>query len=108
MIATVQTTLLITLILTLTSLPTSAEQLIIKSVISTSSEAAASKRPVRGMSMQQVKSQFGLPIKTHKAVGKNTKRRHHHAITRWTYKDFTVFFAEQQVINSVTLKKPTQ
>lgn len=81
-----------------------ADSLSIKSVMSTAGKTTSDKRPQRGMSMQQVKHQFGNPVRQQAPIGKNPKRRHHHAITRWVYDNFTVVFAEQRVIDTVTLK----
>lgn len=50
--------------------------------------------PARGMSMQQVRQQYGEPIKKLAAVGNPP-------ITRWVYEDYTVYFEHKYVIDSV-------
>ncbi len=84
--------------------PSFADMLNIKSVASTSGKMTQFKRPQRGMSMIQVRDNFGKPIEEKAPIGKNKKRRMHHAITRWVYSDFTVVFAEKHVIDTITLK----
>lgn len=51
-------------------------------------------RPTQGMSMATVEQRFGQPEQKSAAVGEPP-------ITRWTYKDFTVFFEHDLVIHSV-------
>jgi len=51
-------------------------------------------RPVRGISMNKVKQQFGEPEQTTAAVGQPP-------ITTWTYPNFKVYFEYQHVIFSV-------
>ena len=51
-------------------------------------------RPSRGMTMDQVRSQFGNPIKEYPAVGEPP-------ITRWDYAKYSVFFEHQYVLNTV-------
>jgi len=51
-------------------------------------------RPTRGMTMNQVKRQFGEPAQAHPAVGEPP-------ITRWDYPDYSVFFEHQYVLTSV-------
>lgn len=52
------------------------------------------KMPVRGMTMKQVEKRFGIPQKKLPAVGDPP-------ITRWVYKDYTVYFEYQYVIHAV-------
>ncbi len=54
-------------------------------------------RPSRGMSMAQVKQQFGEPQSTQPAVGQPP-------ITRWEYKKFEVVFEYDKVIHSVVVR----
>lgn len=54
-------------------------------------------RPTRGMSMAQVKQQFGEPVSTQPAVGQPP-------ITRWEYKKFEVVFEYDKVIHSVVVR----
>jgi len=54
-------------------------------------------RPKNGQSMEYVKSQFGDPIKVYDAIGNPP-------ITRWDYKQFSVYFEHKLVIHSVVNK----
>ena len=51
-------------------------------------------RPTRGMSMDQVKQRFGLPVTEYPGVGEPP-------ITRWDYDQYSVFFEYQYVLDSV-------
>lgn len=51
-------------------------------------------RPTRGMTMNQVKQRYGQPEVEHPWVGEPP-------ITRWDYKDYSVFFEHQYVLDSV-------
>lgn len=51
-------------------------------------------RPSRGMTMDQVRQQFGEPLKEHPWVGDPP-------ITRWDYDKFSVFFENQYVLDTV-------
>jgi hypothetical protein len=51
-------------------------------------------RPMRGMSMEQVKQRYGLPASEHPQVGDPP-------ITRWDYDQYSVFFEYQYVLTSV-------
>lgn len=55
-------------------------------------------RPTRGMSMEQVREEFGEPRQVYGPVGDPP-------ITRWEYDNFTVHFESQYVIHSVVNKK---
>lgn len=55
------------------------------------------KMPRRGMTMKQVEKEFGPPLKKLPQVGDPP----HQPITRWIYKDYTVYFEYQYVIQSV-------
>ena len=55
-------------------------------------------RPSRGMTMDQVRSSFGEPIKEHPWVGEPP-------ITRWDYEKFSVFFEHQYVLDSIVHRK---
>lgn len=50
--------------------------------------------PGRGMTMETVQNRFGQAIETYPAVGEPP-------ITKWVYKDFTVYFESEYVIHSV-------
>ncbi len=55
--------------------------------------------PVRGESQGAVLERFGLPDKEHPAVGKPP-------ISRWDYREFSVYFESGQVIDSVRHHQP--
>jgi len=59
-----------------------------------SDEELSVKMPVRGMTMKQVEKRFGIPKKKLPAVGDPP-------ITRWVYKDYTVYFEYKYVIHAV-------
>jgi len=54
-------------------------------------------KPTRGMTMNQVLSQFGQPLEKKDTVGEPP-------ITQWIYADFSVYFENQWVIQAVVLK----
>lgn len=51
-------------------------------------------RPKRGSTMSEVEKHFGAPVERHPTVGQPP-------ITRWDYKDFSVFFERDRVIDAV-------
>ncbi|MDJ0806307.1 MAG: hypothetical protein QNJ78_05680 [Gammaproteobacteria bacterium] len=51
-------------------------------------------RPTRGMTMDQVKRDYGDPSMTHPWIGDPP-------ITRWDYADYSVFFEYRHVLTSV-------
>ncbi|GMR07647.1 MAG: hypothetical protein BMS9Abin26_0650 [Gammaproteobacteria bacterium] len=51
------------------------------------------KRPLKGMSMDQVLSAFGAPVEEIDAVGEPP-------ISRWVYDQYTVYFEDHIVIHS--------
>ena len=53
-----------------------------------------SGKPSRGMSTRTVEKQFGHPKNIIKAIGKPP-------ISRWVYKNFTVYFESSYVIHTV-------
>ncbi|MBA1272740.1 phosphodiesterase [Stutzerimonas azotifigens] len=55
--------------------------------------------PHRGESKSRVLERFGLADKEHPSVGKPP-------ITRWDYREFTVYFESDRVINSVIHHRP--
>ncbi|CAD5108816.1 phosphodiesterase [Zestomonas carbonaria] len=55
--------------------------------------------PVRGDSQQAVLERFGLADQEHRPVGQPP-------ITRWDYRDFSVYFESGRVINSVIHHQP--
>ena len=86
----------------LTGSMASADVLNINSVGKVSGKYSKQDRPSRGMSKTQVEKTYGAPIKKMDPVGKNPKRKMHHAISRWVYKDFTVVFAEDNVVDTIS------
>lgn len=52
--------------------------------------------PARGEQQTQVLQQFGEPQRRHSSVGQPP-------ITRWDYPDFSVYFEQSTVVNSVQL-----
>jgi hypothetical protein len=54
-------------------------------------------RPARGMTMDEVREQFGNPLEVKGPVGEPP-------ITRWIYDGFVVHFEHQYVIHSVARK----
>ena len=58
--------------------------------------------PNRGQLMNQVEAQFGAPVMKHAAVGGDSKV--HPPITRWDYREFSVYFENNHVVNSVVRK----
>ena len=59
------------------------------------------ERPERGLTMDEVEKKFGAPVTRHPTVGGGTP--HHPPITRWDYKDFSVFFEGDHVIHTVVV-----
>ena len=59
-----------------------------------SNSAEGIPRPKRRLSMDEVRQAFGDPIEAFPWVGDPP-------ITRWRYKDYTVYFEYDRVINSV-------
>ncbi|HQU16706.1 MAG: hypothetical protein B7Z66_06860 [Chromatiales bacterium 21-64-14] len=57
-------------------------------------DAAGVPRPTRGLTMAQVEKTYGAPEQKLPAVGKPP-------ITRWVYKNYTVYFEDQYVIRAV-------
>ena len=60
--------------------------------------AKLSKQPTRGMTMQQVRSRFGAPLKE---LAPTPTAPNYPTITRWVYADYTVYFADKHVIHTV-------
>jgi len=82
----------------LASFTTQADVLLID-VISKepANDATGLLRPTNGQAMDQVKAQFGEPVKVYPAVGEPP-------ITRWSYPQFSVYFEHNLVIHSVVNK----
>ncbi|MEO6173376.1 MAG: hypothetical protein ABIP02_09700 [Arenimonas sp.] len=58
--------------------------------------------PNRGTSMSQVEAQFGAPQQKVAAVGGGSRTTP--PITRWVYKDFSVYFENTHVVDAVLNK----
>lgn len=54
--------------------------------------------PVRGMSMREVERKFGPPLEKIPPVGRPP-------ISRWVYRDYTVYFEYKYVIDAVIKRK---
>jgi len=76
--------------LLLNSVPVFADVLLIDSIES----APAIQTPDRGLSMSQVRQQFGEPVTSAAAIGEPP-------ITRWDYADYSVFFENDTALHSV-------
>jgi len=61
--------------------------------------ASSTRLPVRGQLQRSVLDQFGLPDEEHKPVGNPP-------ITRWDYRDFSVYFENTHVVDSVRHHEP--
>jgi len=77
--------------------PTLADTLLIERVERTDVAAM----PLRGSTMDTVRSQYGEPDKAFAAVGQPP-------ITRWEYAAFSVYFEHNHVINAVMRKSAPQ
>ncbi len=75
------------------SAPLAAEEITMPNVKQDTEEFSI-QLPGRGMSMEAVLNRFGEPLEKYPAVGEPP-------ITRWVYKDFTVYFESQFVIHAV-------
>ena len=58
-------------------------------------------RPKRGLTMDQVETQFGAPATRHPTVGGSSPQQP--PITRWDYSGFSVFFERDRVVHSVVV-----
>ncbi|UFQ96398.1 phosphodiesterase [Pseudomonas wenzhouensis] len=79
-------------------LPSLAETLSIP-LGSQGAELDASNLPHKGQSKRSVLERFGLADEEHKPVGQPP-------ITRWDYREFSVYFEYDHVINSVRHHQP--
>lgn len=61
---------------------------------------ADSQHPVRGMSMEEVIQQQGEPVSKKGPVGNPP-------VSRWIYKDFSIYFEDGTVIHAVKNNKKT-
>jgi hypothetical protein len=80
----------------LTALPAVADQLLVDSVAAGASVAT----PGRGMTMEQVRQQFGAAQSEQPTVSANGGP-HQPPITRWDYAGYSVFFENDHVVHSV-------
>ncbi len=74
-----------------------ADELLVDSVTASASSVPA---PQSGVSMEQVRQQYGAATTEHPTVSVNAGP-HQPPITRWDYSDFSVFFEHDHVIHSV-------
>ena len=84
------------------ALPASADVLL----VDTLPASASTSTPVGGVSMQQVRQQFGNPVTEHPAVSVSGGPSQP-PITRWDYERFYVVFERDRVINAVQPDRPT-
>ncbi len=82
-----------TILIATFSAPLAAEEITMPN-IQQDTEEFSIQLPGRGMSMETVLNRFGEPLEKYPAVGEPP-------ITRWVYKDFTVYFESQFVIHAV-------
>lgn len=81
------------------ALPVAADVLTIPNIDSSAGNAPDNvDRPSRGLTMEEVKAQFGEPKQVLPPVGDPP-------ITRWIYEKFTVHFERNYVIDSVVHRK---
>ncbi|MGD2138052.1 MAG: phosphodiesterase [Gammaproteobacteria bacterium] len=80
----------------LASSAVSADVLLIDSIES----APAIPTPQRGLTMADVRQQYGNPVTEHPTVSANGGP-YQPPITRWDYDDYSVFFENDTVIQSV-------
>lgn len=76
-------------------LPAKADVLLIERA----EQAQRAALPGQGQSMTQVEASFGTPIEKLPAVA--GYKPDHPPITRWRYRDYTVYFEHQRVISTV-------
>ncbi|HIP52896.1 MAG TPA: hypothetical protein EYH03_02635 [Chromatiales bacterium] len=84
-----------TLLFAATLSPSSADVLLLQAIQQAPpNNAQGIPRPRGGMTMQQVRQQFGNPAQEVAPVGEPP-------ISRWVYSDYTVYFEHQYVLNTV-------
>jgi hypothetical protein len=76
------------------ALPVSADVLLVDTL------PASASTPASGISMSQVRQQFGNPVTEHPAVSVSAGPAQP-PITRWDYAGFSVFFENDRVVHSV-------
>jgi len=77
------------------ALPAQADVLLIERT----EQAQRAALPAQGQSMAQVEASHGVPIEKLPPVAGNKPA--HPPITRWRYRDYTVYFEHQRVISTV-------
>ena len=92
----IRSAVLATILALLVSLPVSADVLLMDSIQS----APAVQTPRTGLSMANVRSSYGDPVKEHPPVS-TYGNPDHPPITRWDYQNFSVFFEHDKVVHSV-------
>jgi hypothetical protein len=83
------------------SSPLKADVIKMPDVEQTPNSDQGQERPVRGLTMDEVKEQFGEPRSVDGPVGNPP-------ITRWNYEKFTVVFENNYVIDSFVAKSTQQ
>jgi hypothetical protein len=78
------------------TLPASADVLL----VDTLPASASTSTPASGVTMSQVRSQFGSPLTEHPPVSASGGPSQP-PITRWDYAGFSVFFEHDRVVHSV-------
>jgi hypothetical protein len=78
------------------ALPASADVLL----VDTLPASASTSTPASGVTMAQVREQFGNPVTEHPAVSVSAGPAQP-PITRWDYAGFSVFFEHDRVVHSV-------
>ena len=78
--------------------PAGADTLLIQRV----KAAGQENLPHRGASMASVEADFGAPTQKHAAIGGGSANTP--PITRWDYPEFSVYFENSHVVNSVLAK----
>jgi hypothetical protein len=86
--------LLLAIVLLPTTLIVSADVLLLDTIKQAHEPSPTVQHPTRGMSMSQVRQQFGEPKQEFPWVGEPP-------ITRWAYDQFTVYFEHELVIETV-------
>jgi hypothetical protein len=92
----IRSAVLATILALLVSLPVSADVLLMDSIQS----APAVQTPRTGLSMANVRSSYGDPVKEHPSVS-TYGNPDHPPITRWDYQNFSVFFEHDKVVHAV-------
>lgn len=92
----IRSAVLATTLVLLTSLPATADVLLIESIDS----APGVQTPHTGTGMASVRAGYGAPVTEYPAVSTGGNP-HQPPITRWDYDGFSVFFEHDKVVHSV-------